>query len=87
MLSRPSLAEILEWRSHVDEAMQDLLDDPQASDLIELGVAHEQQHIELLLTDIKHAFASQPMLPSYAALDAEPPAGPAPTARAARTCH
>ena len=63
MLSRPSLGDVLEWRAHVDVAMEALLDDPQLAPLIELGVAHEQQHIELLLTDIKHALFQNPIGP------------------------
>jgi len=61
MLSRPSLAEILDWRAHVDAAMKRLLDDPARADVVELGIAHEQQHQELLLTDIKHALAENPL--------------------------
>ncbi len=64
MLSRPTLDEILAWRVHVDAAMQPLLDDPANADLIELGIAHEQQHIELLLTDIKHALFQNPLGPA-----------------------
>ena len=64
MLSRPSLAEILEWRGAVDEALEPLLDDPALEALIELGIAHEQQHIELLLTDIKHALFQNPIGPA-----------------------
>ena len=64
MLSRPTLAEILEWRAHVDEAIEPLLADPAHSDLIELGIAHEQQHQELLLTDIKHALFQNPLGPA-----------------------
>ena len=64
MLSRPSLAEVLEWRAHVDQAMEPLLNDPRHADLIALGVAHEQQHIELLLTDIKHALFQNPLGPA-----------------------
>ena len=64
MLSRPTLAEILEWRAHVDEAMQRLLGDPAHAGLIELGIAHEQQHQELLLTDIKHALFQNPLGPA-----------------------
>ena len=63
MLSRPTLAEILGWRAHVDAAMQALLADPAQAGLIELGVAHEQQHQELLLTDIKHALFQNPLGP------------------------
>lgn len=64
MLSRPTLEKILEWRAHVDAAMEPLLDDPANTDLIELGVAHEQQHQELLLTDIKHALFQNPLGPA-----------------------
>ena len=61
MLSRPTLEEIGEWRAHVTRAMEPLLDNPAHADLIELGIAHEQQHIELLLTDIKHALFQNPL--------------------------
>ncbi len=64
MLSRPALAEIHGWRAHVDEAMQPLLGDPAHAGLIELGIAHEQQHQELLLTDIKHALFQNPLGPA-----------------------
>jgi ergothioneine biosynthesis protein EgtB len=64
MLSRPSLAEILAWRTHVDRAMEPLLADKRHADLIELGIAHEQQHQELLLTDIKHALFQNPLGPA-----------------------
>jgi len=64
MLSRPTLTEIGEWRAHVDAAMTSLLADSAYADLIELGIAHEQQHQELLLTDIKHAFFQNPLGPA-----------------------
>lgn len=64
MLSRPTLEQVLEWRAAVDAAMQSLLDDEALADLIALGVAHEQQHIELLLTDIKHALFQNPLGPA-----------------------
>ena len=64
MLSRPTVAEILEWRAHVDAAMEGLLEDPQCAPLIALGIAHEQQHQELLLTDIKHALFQNPLGPA-----------------------
>ena len=64
LLSRPSLEEILEWRAVVDAAMAPLLADPAHADLIALGIAHEQQHIELLLTDIKHALFQNPLGPA-----------------------
>jgi ergothioneine biosynthesis protein EgtB len=70
LLSRPSLDEVLDYRAHVDAAMEALFDDPGATGLIELGLAHEQQHQELLVTDIKHALSSNPLGPGY--LPAEP---------------
>jgi ergothioneine biosynthesis protein EgtB len=63
MLSRPNLDEIVEWRAHVDAAITPLLDDPNLADLIALGIAHEEQHQELLLTDIKHALFQNPLGP------------------------
>ncbi len=64
MLSRPTLAEIRDWRTRVDAALAPLLGDPALADLVELGIAHEQQHQELLLTDIKHALAQNPLGPA-----------------------
>lgn len=65
MISRPSLSEVLDYRAHVTAAMEPLLDREDLRDLIELGIAHEQQHQELLLTDIKHALAQNPLGPAY----------------------
>lgn len=66
LLTRPSLDEICIWRAHVDAAMQSVLPDlpPAALTLVELGIHHEQQHQELLLTDIKHLFAQNPLGPA-----------------------
>jgi ergothioneine biosynthesis protein EgtB len=64
MLSRPSLPEVLAWRAHVTEAMEPLLADPALAGLIALGIAHEEQHIELVLTDIKHALFHNPLGPA-----------------------
>ncbi|HEX3808830.1 MAG TPA: ergothioneine biosynthesis protein EgtB [Rhizomicrobium sp.] len=69
LLTRPSAEEVLAYRRHVDEALLDFCagakkDDP-ALALIELGLHHEQQHQELILTDIKHALFSNPLLPIY----------------------
>lgn len=64
MLSRPSLEDVLAWRAHVDEAMQPLLERDDCAGLIALGIAHEQQHQELLLTDIKHALFQNPLGPA-----------------------
>jgi len=66
--SRPPLDEILEFRAYVDEEMDRLLAsnvDDEVSRLIVLGLHHEQQHQELALTDIKHAFFSNPLRPAY----------------------
>ena len=67
MLSRPSLAEVRDWRAHVDEALDDVLPGlpPAALELVELGINHEQQHQELLLTDLLAAFAENPLEPAY----------------------
>jgi ergothioneine biosynthesis protein EgtB len=68
--SRPSLDEVLAFREHVDEAMERLLAgavEQEASRRIMLGLNHEQQHQELALTDIKHAFFSNPLNPAYCA--------------------
>ncbi len=64
MLSRPALAQVLDYRAHVDAAMERVLDDPACAELIELGLSHEQQHQELLVTDIKHALWSNPLGPA-----------------------
>lgn len=64
LLSRPTLEEVLAYRAHVTAAMAPLLEDPAHRDLIVLGIAHEQQHQELLLTDIKHALWCNPLGPA-----------------------
>lgn len=61
MLSRPTVAQIVEWREAVDAAMEPLLAREDLAPLIELGIAHEQQHQELLLTDMKHALFQNPL--------------------------
>ncbi len=68
VFSRPSLDEVLAFRAHVDREMGRLLAhsmDNEALRRIILGLQHEQQHQELALTDIKHAFFSNPLRPSY----------------------
>jgi ergothioneine biosynthesis protein EgtB len=70
MLSRPTFDEIRDWRTYVDHALEVALPSlPHAAlDLVELGIQHEQQHQELLLTDILAAFAENPLEPAYGAL-------------------
>ncbi|MGA3065383.1 MAG: ergothioneine biosynthesis protein EgtB [Tepidisphaeraceae bacterium] len=66
--SRPSLDEVVAYRAHVDQWMERLLEraiDDEPTRRIVLGLNHEQQHQELALTDIKHAFFSNPLHPSY----------------------
>jgi ergothioneine biosynthesis protein EgtB len=66
--SRPPLGEVLAFRAHVDEQMGRLLArsvDVEVARRVVLGLNHEQQHQELALTDIKHAFFSNPLHPSY----------------------
>jgi len=68
--SRPGLEEVLRYRQHVDEAMERFLaagPEPEALKRIELGVNHEEQHQELLLTDILNAFFTNPLRPAYKA--------------------
>jgi ergothioneine biosynthesis protein EgtB len=65
LITRPSLDEVYAWRAHVDAAMADAFGDERLQDAIALGLHHEQQHQELALTDLKHAFFSNPILPAY----------------------
>ena len=68
LLTRPGLDEVTAYRADVDRRMQRLLatiTDTDALALVELGLHHEQQHQELLLTDIKHLFSCNPLLPAY----------------------
>ena len=66
--SRPSLEKVWEYRRRVDEGMNKLLASeasPEIAQLVQLGLNHEQQHQELIVTDIKHALWVQPLRPSY----------------------
>jgi ergothioneine biosynthesis protein EgtB len=68
-LSRPTVAEVHAYRAHVDAAMHDVLTGPldeATAAMIELGLQHEEQHQELLLTDIKYILGSNPLRPVYA---------------------
>jgi ergothioneine biosynthesis protein EgtB len=69
MMTRPSLEQVMAYRAHVDRGMTEMLrgELPQpVRELVELGCHHEQQHQELLLTDILHLFAQSPLHPAYA---------------------
>lgn len=66
LLTRPSIDKIYEFRAYVDEAMQRLLEstsNPEIQSLTTLGVNHEQQHQELLVTDIKYTLSLNPLYP------------------------
>jgi ergothioneine biosynthesis protein EgtB len=70
LLSRPSLDDVRAFRHSVDERMEELFRRhpaaaQQVADLVELGIHHEQQHQELILTDLKHLLSRNPLLPAY----------------------
>ena len=82
-LTRPGLGEVLEYRAHVDHGMLRLLEGgfrEEVQALIELGLQHEQQHQELILTDLKHLLSLNPLSPVYRELAQLPPAEPGPPA-------
>ncbi len=78
LLTRPSLDEVHAYRAHVDDAMRRFMDCAAGSawvaagPLVELGLHHEQQHQELILTDVLHAFWCNPLLPAYEPAGAPP---------------
>ncbi|QDU77111.1 Iron(II)-dependent oxidoreductase EgtB [Bremerella volcania] len=71
LLTRPTVAQVMAYRREVDNRMGQLLleaspeQSVQIAPLVELGLHHEQQHQELMLTDLKHALAQNPMYPAY----------------------
>ena len=75
LLTRPTIEQVLAYRQHVDAGVTSLLDsgDQRALTRVEpiltLGLNHEQQHQELILTDILHALSCNPLLPAYRAVD------------------
>lgn len=78
LLTRPSSESVLAYRAHVDDALARLYSDvvtPQVARLIEIGINHEQQHQELLLTDILALFAANPLRPAYRTRRLRPAAG------------
>ena len=67
-ITRPTVAEVLAYRKYVDQHIENLLeinDDPELKELVILGINHEQQHQELLITDLKHTFSYNPIHPIY----------------------
>jgi ergothioneine biosynthesis protein EgtB len=76
LLTRPTVAEVMAYRTWIDERLQAFLrtaeaERPEVAALLELGLHHEQQHQELLLTDLLHAFSMNPLQPVY--LEPPPP--------------
>lgn len=68
MISRPPVAEVMNYRNYVTEAVANLASqeqNPELMSLLELGCHHEEQHQELLLTDIKHVLYQNPLRPAY----------------------
>lgn len=90
LLSRPTLAEVLAWRGVVDARVDAWLRQPRSPEwlaLLELGLNHEEQHQELILTDIKHHFWCNPLQPAYRQSEAAPAAeGVSPTCMHWREC-
>ncbi len=85
LLSRPTVEEIYRYRAHIDEAMGGLIETMggrgEVVSRVTLGLHHEQQHQELLLMDVKHIFAANPLRPAYHS----PPPDHAPARRPALT--
>ena len=71
LISRPTVREVYEYRKYIDEQVINLLQNPPSDKLakitaiVEIGLNHEQQHQELMLTDIKHVFSMNPLYPAY----------------------
>ncbi len=82
-ITRPTLEEVLEYRARIDESMLELIDagliSGERADVLTLGLHHEQQHQELILTDIKHVLAQNPALPPARKDVRRPPGATAPT--------
>ena len=67
LVSRPGVADVMDYRAHVDDALNGLLDAGRDDlfDLVELGCHHEMQHQELLVTDLLHGLSYNPLMPVY----------------------
>ena len=76
LLSRPTVKDVYEYRRYVDEHMGELLAGGDSSlaekigPVVDIGLNHEQQHQELILTDIKHVFSVNPLRPAFRSGDA-----------------
>ena len=86
-LSRPTVDDVYAYRAYVDAAMErffeafDPADRPDVADVVEVGLHHEQQHQELMVTDLKHVFGVNPLRPVYRARPHAPSADPGPLGR------
>lgn len=67
LISRPTVREVFRYRTFVDQCLERVPDNEETRFILELGIHHEQQHQELLLTDIKHILWSNPLKPVYLA--------------------
>ncbi|MDR8392999.1 ergothioneine biosynthesis protein EgtB [Aliifodinibius sp. S!AR15-10] len=71
LISRPTVSEVFEYREYIDQQVFGFLEDASPQDLaqwgpvVEIGINHEQQHQELILTDIKYLFSQNPLKPAY----------------------
>ena len=78
LISRPTVADVFGYRRHVDEKILELLEIAneerlrEIAPVIEIGLHHEQQHQELMLTDIKHVFSENPLRPAYMGNEKKP---------------
>ena len=72
LLTRPSAEDVMGYRRAVDARLADLVPTAEAATALELGRNHEEQHQELMVTDIKHLFGANPLLPAYAPADGKP---------------
>jgi ergothioneine biosynthesis protein EgtB len=82
LISRPTVSQAQRYRASIDSHIDDLLSNPdealldEVEPILVLGIHHEQQHQELLITDIKHVLAQNPLYPVFRAAKAQSPSGP-----------
>lgn len=75
LLSRPTVKEVFTYREYVDDQVRNFIEQcddsvwEKASEVVEIGINHEQQHQELILTDLKYLLAQNPLLPTYKKTD------------------